>query len=95
MRTTLTALLLVLAPFGSALAQQEVPQAIEPDTFFAYEDYDLNRDGQVTVAEFLSRVSDSEKDIARGCDVDRDGLISRGEHEICSVRIATPGGGRR
>ncbi|MCE3004576.1 MAG: hypothetical protein LW860_18030 [Xanthomonadaceae bacterium] len=89
MRPTLIALSIGLA-CGSAFAQEEPAPRAEPDTLLSMAEYDRDGDGTVTVAEFLSRVAESDLPAANGCDADRDGLLSAGEHEVCGSLLLAP-----
>jgi hypothetical protein len=88
MRQTLIALSLSLA-CGSAIAQQAdtVAPEIEPGTFLNFIDYDADRNGTVTMAEFLAKVAPGDQSVARACDTDGDGLLSGFEHEACGSQL--------
>lgn len=84
MRLTTTALALCLAS-GAALAQQApATPAIDPGTLTAYSEYDLNGDGRIEVAEFVSLVPADVQAAARACDSDGNGTLSQPEYDACA-----------
>jgi hypothetical protein len=84
MRLISTALALSLA-CGAASAQQETTTpAIEPGTLSAYTEYDLNSDGRIEVAEFVSLVPAGIEAAARACDTDANAILSQAEYDACA-----------